>query len=186
FSPSWLAQANQIFNRLGINSNFEDYGQFRVHFESRFVVGGVRYHLWLSGAGDTLPLGYLFLCPLGNLQCDGSTTCFQSPSCLAYWSLDPSGAHRLSDELAQELGFPSIEFQMRVHGLSWKESVYTGIRQFHEGKGYDPYGQEVALVLGCPIFQIPRERDAISAHGRSGTIIVSNVLSVRQGESQRK
>ncbi|KAJ7277331.1 hypothetical protein C8J57DRAFT_1223079 [Mycena rebaudengoi] len=165
FSPSWLAQANHIFNRLGISSNFEDYV-----IVPAAVVEGVRYHLSFSGARDILPLGYLFLCPVGNLQCDDSPTCFQSPSCLAYWSFDPSGVDRISDELVRELGFPAIEFQMRVYGLSWNESVYAGIHQFHEAKGYDPYGQEVALALGCPVFQITRGRDALSAHNSDGSV----------------
>ncbi|KAJ6462828.1 hypothetical protein C8R45DRAFT_788709, partial [Mycena sanguinolenta] len=65
----------------------------------------------------------------------------------AYWPLDPSGVDCLSPEDATQLGFPSFEPTTRVDGMYWDSSVYEGLRQFHEGKGFDPYSQDVARHL---------------------------------------
>ncbi|KAJ7211972.1 hypothetical protein C8J57DRAFT_1014799, partial [Mycena rebaudengoi] len=96
---------------------------------------------------------YLFLCPLAELQAEDMTG-FQIPAQPVYWSLDPSGVNRLSDEAAQDLGFPVIKLGVKAILKSWDASVYDGIRQFHEGKGFDPYGQEVAIELGYPIVHL--------------------------------
>ncbi|KAJ6462835.1 hypothetical protein C8R45DRAFT_791769, partial [Mycena sanguinolenta] len=72
----------------------------------------------------------------------------------AYWSLDPSGVHRLSLKEATQLGFPSFEFTTKAEGCSWDSSVYEGLRQFHEARGFDPYSQDIARHLGHPLFQL--------------------------------
>ncbi|KAJ7315595.1 hypothetical protein DFH08DRAFT_1039801, partial [Mycena albidolilacea] len=96
------------------------------------------------------PPGYLFLCPLTEIQ----TELPGLPACTAYWSRDPSGAECLSAEEAKDEGFPDIDCCMWAVGGSWDAGVYTGIRQFHEAKGFDPYSQEVATELGCPLYQV--------------------------------
>ncbi|KAJ7679498.1 hypothetical protein DFH06DRAFT_965887, partial [Mycena polygramma] len=85
---------------------------------------------------------YLFLCPLSQL-CSSNTP--------AYWSLDPTGNRRLNHHRAMLLGFPALEFKMKIWSRSWDEGVYAGLRQFHRGKGFDPDGQDVARHLGLPI-----------------------------------
>ncbi|KAJ7256728.1 hypothetical protein C8J57DRAFT_1014306, partial [Mycena rebaudengoi] len=102
---------------------------------------------------DDLPPGYLFLCPPAELEAEDPIS-FRIPNQPAYWSVDSSGVDRLSEEVAEELGFPAIHVQMIVHGTSWDDSVYDGIRQFHENKGIDPYSQEVAVELGYPLVQL--------------------------------
>ncbi|KAJ7624156.1 hypothetical protein B0H17DRAFT_963923, partial [Mycena rosella] len=99
------------------------------------------------------PPGYLFLCPCEDLRSD-DPTCFRHPDCPAYWSLDPTGFERLSAEAAESLGFPSFEFKMAAVGKSWDASVYDGLRQFHEAKGFDPYSQDVARHIGCKMYEL--------------------------------
>ncbi|KAJ6543756.1 hypothetical protein DFH09DRAFT_877830, partial [Mycena vulgaris] len=99
-----------------------------------------------SSQGEDPPPGYLFLCPLDDLQSD-SLTGFRTPDCPAYWSLDPFGVERLSAEEGKNYGFPEFEFSMNLWGRSWDDRVYAGIRQFHEAKGFDPSGQEFILEL---------------------------------------
>ncbi|KAJ7231520.1 hypothetical protein C8J57DRAFT_1580734, partial [Mycena rebaudengoi] len=99
------------------------------------------------------PHGYLFLCPLQDLQ-GNSPSEFRYPACPAYWSLDPSGARRLGSEEAERLGFPSFTLRMTVRTTSWDDIVYAGIREFHQAKGFDPYSQDVARELGYPLFKI--------------------------------
>lgn len=54
----------------------------------------------------------------------------------------------------------------QVVGLSWNTSVYAGLRQFHQAKGFDPESQEVARHLGYSYYQLPSQRDALPfAHG---------------------
>ncbi|KAJ7472511.1 hypothetical protein FB451DRAFT_989749, partial [Mycena latifolia] len=103
--------------------------------------------------GDNIPSGYLFLCPLADLQSD-KPSYFRHPECAAYWSLDPSGVERLGMEEAEQLGFPAFELKMEPRGWFWDESVYAGIRQFHQGKGFDPDSLDVALKLGYPLLQL--------------------------------
>ncbi|KAJ6576910.1 hypothetical protein DFH09DRAFT_1310926 [Mycena vulgaris] len=142
---SWLAQANYIFNRLGITSNYDDY----------VFVDIIHHQLTLSDT-SSIPPGYLFPCPLRDLQ-SGVPSHFRLPECPAYWSLDPSGAERLSTEEADELGFPRLECKMNVWVCSWDESVYNGLRKFHEGKGYDPYSQDVARDRGYSLYEVASE-----------------------------
>ncbi|KAJ7758805.1 hypothetical protein DFH07DRAFT_448402 [Mycena maculata] len=139
----WLAQANHIFNHLNITSNYENY----------VFVSTVHYWLRISMPRDNTPSGYLFLCPLADLQSDIPTS-FRNPDCAAYWSLDPSGVERLSTYDAIHLGFPTTRLEMDVSGRSWDGSVYTGLRQFHQGKGFDPYTQDLARHMGYPLYQI--------------------------------
>ncbi|KAJ6518458.1 hypothetical protein DFH09DRAFT_1048537 [Mycena vulgaris] len=144
----WLAQANYLFNRLGITSNYDDY----VH------VHAIRYQVTLTDTGR-IPPGYLCLCPLQDLQSE-TTSHFWRPACAAYWSLDPSGAEHMSTEEADELGFPRLKFEMWANGWSWDESVYNGIRQFQQAKGYDPYSRDVARELGYPLIHVVSELES--------------------------
>ncbi|KAF8178315.1 hypothetical protein K438DRAFT_1274369 [Mycena galopus ATCC 62051] len=148
FISGWLAQANHIFDCLDITSDFENC----VFME------GVQYRLWMSERGAPIPLGYLFLCPVAHLQSD-SATFLRIPDCPAYWSLDPSGANRLNAEAAQDLGFPNIEFRFNVKVKSWDESVYAGIRKFHEAKGIVPCSEDAVMALGYPLVQLSCERE---------------------------
>ncbi|KAJ7168926.1 hypothetical protein C8R46DRAFT_849343, partial [Mycena filopes] len=98
------------------------------------------------------PPGYLFLCPMEAFRTGPST--YKWPDCPAYWSLDPSGVERLSTEEATRLGFPLIELRTTVCTESWDPSVYAGLRQFHEGKGFDPASQDVARHMGYPLYRV--------------------------------
>ncbi|KAJ7724621.1 hypothetical protein B0H16DRAFT_1736560 [Mycena metata] len=150
---SWLAQSNYIFNRLNITSDFEQY----------FVVRSIVFEVKVLSTGAGPRPGYLFLCPILDLLVDIPAR-FQWPSCPAYWSTDPSGTERLSEEQATKLGLPSIKFKWWVHGRVWDESVYTGLYQFHPGKGFDPCSQEVARHLVYPLYQFSWEVGGLSAY----------------------
>ncbi|KAJ7455109.1 hypothetical protein FB451DRAFT_1278462 [Mycena latifolia] len=143
-SRGWLAQGGYIFNILDITSNHDDY----------ILVSEIAYELKLFSGCNSIPQGYLFLCPLADLQSD-SLSWFRRPECPAYWALDPSGVEHLSAEEAEQLGFPCLELTMMGFGESWDESVYIGSRQLHQAKGFKPDGQDVAWMLGYPLYEIP-------------------------------
>jgi hypothetical protein len=70
-------------------------------------------------------------------------------------------------EDATALGFPSISLSMNVIGRSWDASVYTGLCQFHQAKGFDPDSQDVARHRDQPLCQLAGEIDPLFAHGES-------------------
>ncbi|KAJ6492285.1 hypothetical protein C8R45DRAFT_1096302 [Mycena sanguinolenta] len=92
---------------------------------------------------------------------------FRWPACPVYWSPDSSGVDRLCPEEATLLRFPPIEFSITGFGYSWDARVYEGLRQFHQGKGLDPYSQNVAQHLGLPLVQLPSQRDVPFAYVNS-------------------
>ncbi|KAJ7168921.1 hypothetical protein C8R46DRAFT_1268545, partial [Mycena filopes] len=145
-------QAHHIFTWYQITSHLEDY----------VVVDGVGFILSISGPDSTPPPGYLFLCPPAAFKTGLST--FKWPDCPAYWSLDSSGVDRLSTEEATRLGFPSMRLRTKVFGRSWEASVYAGLRQFHEAKGFDPASQDVARHMGYPLYRISGAVDPPFAH----------------------
>ncbi|KAJ7168906.1 hypothetical protein C8R46DRAFT_1092837 [Mycena filopes] len=146
---TWLSQANHVFSRLNIDSNlagysFMHYAQFRITFS------------------HPCPPGYLFLCPDEDFKC--GPTSFRWPTCPAYWSLDPSGLERLTTERAIQLGFPAPQLRIEVCLKSWDASVYTGLRQFHQLKGFHAESQDIARHLGHPLFRVLSEPNLSSAH----------------------
>jgi hypothetical protein len=139
----------------------------------------IEYDLNLSGPTDNLPPGYLFLCPLAELQAE-HRTCFRIPDCIGYWSLDPSGVGRLSDEAAEDLGFPVIKLDMCLWGRKWNANVYNGIRQLHKAKGFDPYSQEVALELGYPFVQLSCDREVLLARSKPRIYYLDSSVTLSQ------
>jgi hypothetical protein len=122
FSSGWLAQAHHIFDSLAITSDLDDYGEF--HFQVKklrsqinfsVLVNLIQYSLRLLSPVDDLPPGYLFLCPLTNLQTE-VPACLRTPACAAYWALDSEGTTRLIPAEARALGFPNIELSLKF----WK------------------------------------------------------------------
>ncbi|KAJ6556375.1 hypothetical protein B0H19DRAFT_141744 [Mycena capillaripes] len=127
----WLPQANYILKGLGITSEYEQYR----------IVYGIDYHISFSNTSRISPVhGYLFLSPLGQ-------------NFAAYWSFDPAGIKRLSHRKSASLGFPSLVLKVKIWSRSWDESVYAGLRQFHGGKGFNPFSQDVARQMGVPLYE---------------------------------
>ncbi|KAJ7914580.1 hypothetical protein B0H13DRAFT_2659165 [Mycena leptocephala] len=100
---------------------------------------------------DNLPPGYLFLCPVPEIRA-GNRPWVRVPDPPYFWSPNPSGVPRLSPDEAKDLGHPALNSNVFVHGLSWDSSVYAGLRQFHEGKGFDPYSHDIAKRLRLPVY----------------------------------
>ncbi|KAF7353272.1 MFS general substrate transporter [Mycena sanguinolenta] len=146
---AWLAQANHIFAEIQEPENVEDY----------VCVDYVQFILRIPYKPN-IPEGYLFVCPPQDFctNTEPHANSYQWPACPAYWSLDPSGAVRLSTEDARILGFPAIHIETIIVGLSWDRSIYGGLRRFHKGKGHNPESQEVARQLGYPLFEVLSDR----------------------------
>ncbi|KAJ7095653.1 hypothetical protein C8R44DRAFT_813575 [Mycena epipterygia] len=141
----WLSQANHIFSQIPTGRRYEDY----------FLVSRIDYVLKFSIPPENLPEGYLFLCPLEDLRTENGTwiTFSEHP---AYWSLDSLGNQRLTQQEAANLGFPSLQLEVAVHGRSWHESVYAVLNRFHVGKGFNPNSPDIARHLEQPIYELSR------------------------------
>ncbi|KAF7353156.1 hypothetical protein MSAN_01503100 [Mycena sanguinolenta] len=153
-TKAWLAQANCIFAELEETAHVEDY----------VCIYTVEFTLRIADKRD-IPEGYLFVCSPQDFRTDTEphANLYQWPACPAYWSLGPSGADRLSTEDARNLGFPTIHIETVMEGFSWDRSVYEGLRRFHQGKGFDPDGREVARRLGYPLYEVLSDRVPFSA-----------------------
>ncbi|KAF8184665.1 hypothetical protein K438DRAFT_1598285, partial [Mycena galopus ATCC 62051] len=112
------------------------------------------------------PRGFLFVCPLEDFR-TGETLSSKWPECSFFWSLDPSGANRLTAEDAINFGFPVIELSMETWGKSWDGKVYAGLSQFHQAKGFDPYGQDLARHLGYSLYELSDAVFILFAHSES-------------------
>ncbi|KAF7353267.1 hypothetical protein MSAN_01514600 [Mycena sanguinolenta] len=153
-AKAWLAQANCIFAELKETAHIKDY----------VCIYTVKFTLRIADERD-IPEGHLFVCPPRDFRAgtEPHATLYQWSPCPAYWSLDPSGADRLSTEDARILGFPAIHIETAMEGFSWDRSVYEGLRRFHEGKGFDPDSGEVARQLGYPLYEVSSDRTPFPA-----------------------
>ncbi|KAK6977409.1 hypothetical protein R3P38DRAFT_3473631 [Favolaschia claudopus] len=143
---AWMSQANHIFDHLDVLlSDCERYvlvADIRVTIKIR----------WRRNRCNTSPEGYLFLCP--PQYCLAGPAAVKIPERPWYWSLDPYGAEKLNEEKATELGFPTIQPDITIRATKWDKFAYNGLIQFHEGKGFDPYSQDVAIELKEPLFEL--------------------------------
>ncbi|KAF7377018.1 hypothetical protein MSAN_00119800 [Mycena sanguinolenta] len=69
---AWLSQANHIFRRLNITSNFEDY----------VLLHNIQFQLDIPETAGDPPEGFLFLCPKEDFRTGSSSFCW--PACPAY------------------------------------------------------------------------------------------------------
>jgi hypothetical protein len=178
---SWLSQGNHIFSRLQITSNLENFGMSPTrhsHFAvtcSIVVIESLSFKVNISATAEDGPSGYLFLCPESEFR--AGELSFRWPDCPAFWSLDPAGVECLSSEEATRFGFPMIERTTMARGKSWDPTVYAGLRQFHQRKGFDPNSQDVARHLGLSLYQLSAETEPLFAHGESIVLCHYSVLS---------
>ncbi|KAK7035613.1 hypothetical protein R3P38DRAFT_601884 [Favolaschia claudopus] len=146
-SDLWFSQANHILNRLGVFSNAVNYALLNmIMFEVELNPQPATPTDWHSSNA------FLFLCPPESFHVGPAS--FKCPECVGYWSFDPLGQDQLSSEQASELGFPAITISIRGEIYNWSDTIYAGLRQFHQGKGFDPDSQDVAPHLGVPLYEL--------------------------------
>ncbi|KAF7330737.1 hypothetical protein MSAN_02446300 [Mycena sanguinolenta] len=131
---AWLAQANHIFAEL----------QERKHVEDYVCVDDIRFTLRclpMTNKSPIDPEGYLF--PVQHIGVSTHLVLLAS-----------------SSKDARILGFPAIHIETVMAGRSWDQSVYKGLRRFHEGKELDPESREVASQLGYPLYDVLSDLDS--------------------------
>ncbi|KAJ7651300.1 hypothetical protein FB45DRAFT_890202 [Roridomyces roridus] len=149
----WISQANHIFKRLCIASDYEDYG----------FIDCLQITIGIAGpCVQELYPRYFFLCPLEHFS-RGSNS-FGLPEYPWFWSFDPTGKDRFTGEAAANHGFPAVTVDMVICLHSWDASVYDALRKFHIAKGFDPESQAVAIHLGYPLYQLTSEEEDAFAY----------------------
>ncbi|KAJ7642272.1 hypothetical protein FB45DRAFT_902140 [Roridomyces roridus] len=139
----WLCQANHIFIRAQVTSHLRAYA----------LVLGCRFRVDISSAPTkAIPHGFLFLCPPEQFQSGPNSV--RWPQNPWFWSLEPDGESRLSEEDAAKHGFPEIELGLDLWIRCWDDLVYRGLREFHAAKGFDPDSQDLTIELGYPLFEL--------------------------------
>ncbi|KAK7035609.1 hypothetical protein R3P38DRAFT_3483346 [Favolaschia claudopus] len=152
-SNLWLSQANHVLSCRGVHIQHEDADHYALLTSIEWTVG-----LEPQSARPTdcqhLTNVFLFLCPPESFQVGLGPASFKCPECVGYWSFDPSGVVRLSEDEAFERGFPTLRVSMRGYIDHWFGSVYTGLRQFHQAKGFNPDSQDLARHLGYALYEL--------------------------------
>ncbi|KAJ7096993.1 hypothetical protein C8R43DRAFT_1049041 [Mycena crocata] len=150
----WLVQANSVLRHLKGTTSYND------------IVFASSVHYALEIDADELTEGYIFLCPLEHLGA-GEPSQFRRPECPAYWARDPSGRENKT-RLRPAL------FKAEIWGWTWDETVYSGLRKFHAGKGFDPESKDVALHLGMPLYQLSSAGSEVSKQ----RLLVATALAI--------
>ncbi|KAJ7901349.1 hypothetical protein B0H13DRAFT_773389 [Mycena leptocephala] len=97
---------------------------------------------------------YLFLFP-PQVDVDNLLTVTNPPDTEKYyWAFDPDGLERLTSEMAEDIGLPSVQFSIFLLGSKWDERDSDMVRDFHVAKGFDLYSQDAAIAVGYPLIDI--------------------------------
>ncbi|KAJ7096870.1 hypothetical protein C8R44DRAFT_989149 [Mycena epipterygia] len=151
---AWLMQANYIFEKFKIRTDFEAFK----------LISSVEYSLsWCAaephGRVCTAIKGhaYLFLCPRESLLGKDPSEFRHPESPIYYWSLDAAGKYRLEPDDMRCLGLPELDLYITYTGYSWSKAVYAAVRKFHRAKGFDPDTSEVPRHLGIAMYGVPRD-----------------------------
>ncbi|KAJ7882673.1 hypothetical protein B0H13DRAFT_2278292 [Mycena leptocephala] len=105
---------------------------------------------------------YLFLFPPQVDVVDNLITVTNLPDTEKYyWAFDPAGLNRLTHDVVEEFGLPTVEFSIALIGGKWDQHDYDMIRDFHIAKGFDPYTQDAAIAMGYPLIDLEEMKKLI-------------------------
>jgi hypothetical protein len=129
---------------------------------------------------------YLFLFPPQADLVDGQLIVTNPPDTEKYyWGFDPAGLNRLTHDIAEDFGLPTVEFSISLMGGKWDERDYDMIRDFHVAKGFDPYSQDAAIAVGYPLIDIEKMKKLnprVSFHSSNIPTYLLMTVPAREGE----
>ncbi|KAJ4482555.1 hypothetical protein J3R30DRAFT_2189325 [Lentinula aciculospora] len=135
---AWLTQAGHIL-------------QFNTSNKYVFIGSKIRMILQIP-ASSPLPnptCAYLFIAPV---KIDEFTR-FSFDETPYYWSMDPFGAHRMSEEEQELSGLPSFELGI-YEGRQWSDMEHSAISRYLEYKGFNPLESDYAQSRGYSVFEV--------------------------------
>ncbi|KAK7026378.1 hypothetical protein R3P38DRAFT_3530643 [Favolaschia claudopus] len=138
---AWFAQANYIFDRLGLECSSCSY------IDSICVDCGLTGYIQ-SRSPEKI---FLFLPPYRTFLSADSTR-YGFPREEPYLSFDPRGKDRLSANEALNLGLPQARIDISVAHHFVDDAFLKDLRTFHAREGFDPDSQEIAEHLGLALY----------------------------------
>uniref|UniRef100_A0A0W0FYC1 Uncharacterized protein n=1 Tax=Moniliophthora roreri TaxID=221103 RepID=A0A0W0FYC1_MONRR len=170
----WLSQSSRIFDAI---DNMERKENFFVVLPVRLKIRSIRR----PAASRTLrndehsvketpstPI-YLFLHPL---PMSVSEYVSWVDGHFYFWSFDPTGQSRMSEEECERWGLPVLTVSTWLNSVelySWSIHVYTALRDWQKARGFDPATSDWARHMHCPEFEI-----------------LSNLSRVREDQEEKK
>ncbi|KAF7365948.1 Kinase-like protein [Mycena venus] len=149
---SWLSQANRCVSQ----TTFQEGKPFQYATIDRLrcLLMINKEFCYLLRPEGTLLQAYLFPCPVG-VRREGPYTGIEFPETdHFYWSLDPSGTTRMSQDECDRNGLPRWEFLFAPTGNLWHDYHYNAVREFSEARGVDPYSNTVTQLVGLPLAEM--------------------------------
>ncbi|KAJ7832356.1 hypothetical protein B0H13DRAFT_2429856, partial [Mycena leptocephala] len=105
---------------------------------------------------------YLFLFPPQVEVVDNLITVTNPPDTEKYyWAFDRAGLDRLTHDVAEDFGLPTVEFRIDLEGGRWDERDFDLIDDFHVAKGFNPYTWDAAIAMGYPLIDIEEMKKLI-------------------------
>jgi hypothetical protein len=164
----WLSQANMcISDSILHDGTLYRYGKAiplsldNIHAYVAGVAGELRcavlvnseyLHVWRREG--TSRQAHIFVRPI-TVRHEGMRIGLEfSESDQVYWSLDPSGSARLTQDECDAIGLPRLKFLFLPIARCWQEYHYNAIREFFEAKGFDPYSNDVTRLLGLSLAEM--------------------------------
>ncbi|KAJ7207486.1 hypothetical protein GGX14DRAFT_567437 [Mycena pura] len=152
------SQENYVWTHLKNVISPDESWDFITELEFMFFIHS-RWDAWtLQGTfmADLPPDDvYLFLFRPQVVLVDDKFTITTPPdSEKYYWAFDLAGFDRLTQQTAEDIGLPRLEFSLCLSDPRdrWRDDEIIG--QFHAAKGFDPDGQDVAIARGYPLVGI--------------------------------
>ncbi|KAJ6527816.1 hypothetical protein B0H19DRAFT_1083900 [Mycena capillaripes] len=152
---SWLSQANMCISepRTRYRYGVVDMLQCAVMVDAEF-------QYWLRPEG-TPQQAYIFARPIG-VRHEGLRIGLESPeSDQVYWSLDPSGSARMTEDECDSIGLPRLQICFFPTARFWHKYHYNAIHEFFEAKGFDSHSHDITRVLGLPLAEMESNNAAI-------------------------
>ncbi|KAK7007534.1 hypothetical protein R3P38DRAFT_3027784 [Favolaschia claudopus] len=159
----WLSQANFCLSKSRMESspNFdEEWGDSYGVINEMWCLITVNFdechHLLRDGTPRET---HLFL-PHPAVENHGPCAHLRIPeSDQFYWSLDSSGATRLSQDECDALGIPRLSLMFWAMARFWHHYHFNAVREFSLAKGVNPYSQDAASLLGVPLVEVQSKLD---------------------------
>jgi len=147
-NTSWLSQANMY-----IRETKPRYRYGVVDALGCAVMVDTESHDLLRPEGTTRQ-AHIFVCPV-SIRHEGPRIGLEFPDAdQMYWSLDPCGNTRMTQDECDAIGLPRLRFLFLPIARFWHEYHYNAIREFYEAKGFDPNSDDVTRLLDLPLAQV--------------------------------
>ncbi|KAJ7895221.1 hypothetical protein B0H14DRAFT_2681650, partial [Mycena olivaceomarginata] len=150
-SMSWLSQANLCI-RQAIPDGLKPRRPCGVVEKLWCAVTiDVDCHHLLREEGTHIAKAYIFLQPVSLTQHSTRIGLDFPESDQVYWSLDPTGNFRMTQDECDCLGLPRLQFRFLPTGRFWHEYQYNAIRELFQAKNFDPHSYDVTRFLGLSL-----------------------------------